>query len=185
MLFNELEIIILRLLVCIVKAKKLNNIVSINENIKSLLQPITAVIIGDDFNINLLDVITDFAIDFLKNLQSCSLHPVITLPTRVARTTSTVIDNFLRDTSLLPLCSSNITDCTDHYLIELSLNVHSSSNTVTKCNFSAKNKLTFSQILLDADWAHLYSLLDADLAFNFFIKKIKIIYNNFFTICKH
>ena len=34
--------------------------------------------------------------------------------------------------------------------------------------------------MLDADWAHLYSLLVADLAFNFFIKKIKKIYNKFF-----
>ena len=91
------------------------------------------------------------------------MHPVITLPTRVTKTTSTLIDNFLCDISLLSLCSSVIkTDISDHYLIELSLNFTSSSNTVTKRNFSAKNKLTFSQKLLDADWAHSYSLLNAD-----------------------
>ena len=133
--------------------KKLNNIVSIIEHIKfyytQLLDPL---IIGGDFNINLLDVTTDLAIDFLHNSHTYSLYPVITLLTRVTKTTSTLIDDFLCDISLLSLCSSVIkTDISDHYLIELSLNLPSSSNTVTKRNFSAKNKLTFSQKLLNAD----------------------------------
>ena len=117
----------------------------------------------------------------MNNLHTYSLLPVITLPTRVTKTTSTLIDNFLCDISLLSLCSSVIkTDISDYYLIELSLNLPSSSNTVTKRPFFANNKLTFVQKLLDADWAHLYSLLDADLAFNFIIKKIKRIYNKCF-----
>ena len=44
--------------------KKLNNIVSIIEHIKSLLYPTTPLIIGGNFNINSLDVTTDLAIDF-------------------------------------------------------------------------------------------------------------------------
>ena len=47
---------------------KLNNIVSIIKHIKSLLHPTTPLIIGGDFNINLLDVTTDLAIDFLNNI---------------------------------------------------------------------------------------------------------------------
>ena len=81
----------------------------------------------------------------MSNLHIYSLHPVITLPTRVTKTKSTLIDNFLCDISLLPLCSSvNKTDISDHYLIELSLNLLSSSNTETKRNFSVKNKLIFA-----------------------------------------
>ena len=119
--------------------KKLNNIISIIEHIKSLLHPTTSLIIDGDFNINLLDVTTDLAIDFFNNLHTYSLHPVITLPTRVTKTTSTLIDNFSCVISLLPLCSRVIkTDISDHYLIELSLNLPSSSNTAIKRNFSVK-----------------------------------------------
>ena len=48
--------------------KKLNNIVSIIQHIKFLLHPTTPLIIGGDFSINLLDVTTDLAIDFLNNI---------------------------------------------------------------------------------------------------------------------
>ena len=48
-------------------------------------------------------------------------------------------------------CTIIKTNFSDHYLKEMSLNLPSSSNTVTKRNFSAENKLTFSQKFLDAD----------------------------------
>ena len=45
--------------------------------------------------------------DFLNQLHACSLHPIITLLTRVTNCFSTLTDNFLNDISLLPV-SANV-----------------------------------------------------------------------------
>jgi hypothetical protein len=51
---------------------------------------------------------------------------------------------------------------------------------VKKRDFSVNNKLFFSQSIMRADWNHLYSFTNVDKAFNYFIKKLKRIYNKSF-----
>ena len=71
------------------------------------------------------------SIDFLNHLHACGLHPIITLPTKVTDSSSTPIDNFLCDISSLSV-SANVlkTDISDHYLIEVSLNLAATNNLV-------------------------------------------------------
>lgn len=166
--------------------KNLSNLISSIEHIKSLLHPAARLIIGGDFNIDLIDNNSALATDFLDSLHALSLHPIITLPTRVTASSATLLDNFLCDISCLPVCSTVIkTDISDHYLIELSLNSTINNDiSITKRNFSNNNKTKFSYKLRVADWSPLYALNDVNKAFNYFIRKLKRIYNKCFPFEK-
>jgi hypothetical protein len=131
---------------------KVADIITVIEHIKSLLNSQASLLIGGDFNINFLD--DGINADFLDNIHALSLHPVISLPTRVSNSSSTIIDNFLCDISLLPLSSGVVkTDISDHYLVEISLPVQNSVNIITRRNFSSVNKSKFSNKILAADWS--------------------------------
>ncbi len=158
---------------------KVVDIIAVVEHMKSLLNSRSSLIIGGDFNIDFL-VSTDLPLDFLNSLHALSLHPIISLPTRVSDSSSSIIDNFLCDISLLPLRSSVIkTDISDHYLIEMSLSVTTSDNSIRR-NLSPLNMSKFSTKLRNADWSRLYSIEDVDVAFNYFLKKLKRIYSKCF-----
>ena len=138
-------------------------------------------IIGGDYNINLLDSNSDISLEFINNVHSLSLHPVISFPTRVADTSSTLIDNFLCDVSLLPIHTNVLkTDISDHYLIELKIVIPIPNKNVSKRNYSNKNTMKFTNNMCMTSWDTLYKFSDVDLAFNYFIKKFKRIYNKSF-----
>ena len=85
------------------------------------------------------------------------------------------------DFSLLPLKSTVITtDISDHYAIALHVSNEIPTNTLYKRNFCSKHKEIFTTKLINTDWTHLYTLSDVDKAFNYFIKKLKRIYNKTF-----
>ena len=135
-----------------------------------------------DFNINLLDENTCFANDFLNDLHDLSLHPSVSLLTRVTNSTATLIDNFLIDFDLLPAKSGVLkTDISDHYGVILFLKTFEKATTSKIRNFSIKNKLNFSNKLSTVDWSSLYNINGVDKAFSYFIKKLKRIYNNCFS----
>ena len=138
-------------------------------------------LITGDFNVNLLDITSCAINDFLNELHSHSLHPIINLPTRVTDFSATLIDNFFCDFSLLPAKSCVIrTDVSDHYLISYLLKNNNNISELKTRNFSTKNKIIFSQKLLSSDWNHLYTIKDVDKVFSYFIKKLKRIYNKCF-----
>jgi hypothetical protein len=156
---------------------KLQDIILLIESLRSLTNQRLPLIIGGDFNVNLLDD-NDSALTFLNSIHSIGLHPTISLPTRVSENSSTLIDNFLCDFSLLPVNSSVIkTDLSDHFMIELPLKDKIIPNIETKRNYCLKNKLNFHNKLQNTNWSHLYSINDTNKAFNYFIKKFKRIYN--------
>lgn len=137
-------------------------------------------VVTGDFNINMIND-TNLSTDFLNEMHALSLHPAITLPTRVTDNTATLIDNFMCDFSLLPVRSCVVkTDISDHYLIALLLSTNITNAPVKVRNFSATNKLAFSRNLATSNWDHLYELQEVDKAFGYFIKKLKRIYNKSF-----
>ena len=79
---------------------KLNDINRTHEQLKTNSCAQSKLIIGGDYNINLLDSNSDISLKFIDNVHSLSLHPVISLPTKVADISSTLIDNFLCDISI-------------------------------------------------------------------------------------
>ena len=64
--------------------------ISVIEHLKSLLNPAASLIIAGDFNFDLLNDKSNQAIDFISNMHTFSLHPIITLPTTVTTTSSTI-----------------------------------------------------------------------------------------------
>ncbi len=117
----------------------------------------------------------------MNELHCLSLHPVISLPTRVTDTSTSLIDNFLCDFSLLPIESNVIKiDLSDHYMIQLKIDVSASTGEFIKRDSALKNKLIFTNKLCAANWEHLYTIADTDKAFNYFLKKLKRIYNKSF-----
>ena len=151
------------------------------EQLRQLTNNKYSFIAGGDFNIDLLDANTEKSIEFINSSNLLALHPIITLPTRVTVNSRTLIDNFLCDFSLLPLKSTVITtDISDHYAIALHVSNEIPTNTLYKRNFCSKHKEIFTTKLINTDWTHLYTLSDVDKAFNYFIKKLKRIYNKTF-----
>ena len=120
---------------------KLTEEISVIEYLKSLLNPAASLIIAGDSNIDLPNDKSNQAIDFINNTHNLSLHPIITLPTIVTTTSSTIIDNFFCDFNLLSLKSGVFkTDTSDHYLIELSLILNTQINTSIKRNYCFNNR---------------------------------------------
>jgi hypothetical protein len=159
----------------------LPEIISTLASIRLICNPNTSLLIGGDFNINLLDTHAEIVNEFLNEVHTLSLHPVITLPTRVTDTTATLIDNFLCDFALLPASTSVLkTDISDHYMIQLKLEALNPTVKFFRRNFSYYSKQKFSSKLCVANWNSLYSITDTDKAFTHFIRKLKRIYNKSF-----
>ena len=150
------------------------NIASTIESFKRLVSNKYNLIVGGDFNVNLLDLDDDNAVEFLNAVNLLALHPAITLPTRVTNTTKSLIDNFLCDFSFLPANTNVIaTDISDHYAIVLHIPNVAFANPVMKRNFNSKNRKFFTQKLINSDWSHLYAIKDVNKEVNYFNKKLK------------
>ena len=69
-----------------------------------------------DFNINILQHESDDSVrQFLDSMYALGLYPLITKPTRITRTTATIIDNiFTNDIELKYVCGLIIDDSSDH-----------------------------------------------------------------------
>ncbi len=125
---------------------------------------------------------TDFSADFVNELHVFSLYPVISLLSRNTNTFATLIDNFMCDFSLLPAHSCVIkADLSDNYLIANFQQNCNSPDIFKSQNFTCKCKNEFTHWLQMADWTYLYTINDVDKAFRYFIKKLKRIYNKYFS----
>ena len=114
------------------------------EQLKLMSIPYLPFILSD-FNVNLLKSNTDAYLDFINNIFTLGLLPIISLPTRVTDITLTLTDNFYCDLNVLPIQSHVIKiDLSYHFVIELQLNVTFSSRYIKKRNFLTHNKLKFS-----------------------------------------
>ena len=104
------------------------NIASTIESFKRLVSNKYNLIVGGDFNVNLLDLDDDNAVEFLNAVNLLALHP-----TRVTNTTKSLIDNFLCDFSFLPANTNVITtDISNHYAIALHIPNVAFANPVMK-----------------------------------------------------
>jgi hypothetical protein len=147
------------------------DIVNTIEHLKHLTGHNLNFIAGGDFNINLLHDDNEIATEFLNSINLLALHPVISIPTRVTNTSTSLIDNFSCDLSKLPAKTNVITtDVSDHYIIALHVQNVTKTNTVSRRNFSIENKAIFSTKLMVGNWTHLYSITDVDMAYSYFIK---------------
>ena len=131
-----------------------------------------------DFNIDLLKHEShDQTNDFLSIMYSHSLLPNINKPTRITRTSATLIDNIYSSVS----CNTDtdvsgilITDITDHYPIFHINNKHTSQkpNSISKRVFSQRNIQNFTSCIQATDWTPAYSTDSPQLSFSYIYDKI-------------
>ena len=142
-----------------------------------------------DFNVNLLNYDSDGKVkDFIDFLTSFGLFALITKPTRITSSTSTLIDNIftncIQDTFE---CGIFCTDFSDHMPI-FSIN-KGKSLTNEKINDAVYRRVitnervqNFQQDLLVIDWSFLYSLTAADDSYNYFLSVFSNLYEIHFPL---
>ena len=121
------------------------------------------------------------------NLQNI-LIPVINKPTRITKTNATLIDHVLTNDFGNTNSSTGIvkSDISDHFPIFLITSVQFFNNqnkrTTKKREINEKSKQYFMEILNEVNWKHLYSLTDTNLAYEYFLRTFKGLYNHAFPI---
>ena len=143
--------------------------------------------ISGDYNINLLNVDKHAASqEFIDIMYSHSFFPCITKPTRVSKTSCTLIDNiFSNDYSEATTSVSGIlyTDVSDHfpvYYIDFSVSVNVNESTYTKRIFSSTNMDRFASAMRNKNWEHLMNENDAQSAYSMFYNELNDAYDTFF-----
>ena len=132
-----------------------------------------------DINLDLLKCQTSsFSHDFLLSLQSCYLIPTIEKPTRIHRTSATLIDNiFVNNPDQVYASGYVITDVSDHFsqfcFITSELEKNSQS-LYKKHDFSRLSIDAFNRELSEIDWRKMLATKahDVDLLFSSFYKNI-------------
>ena len=157
-----------------------------NNEIEILLQSLkttnTNIIITGDFNINLMNInSTPSTNNFLDLMLAEKYLPQITLPTRITKTTATLIDNIFTKTSLNNQITSGIisTVISDHYpnfsIFPVQTQKQNSPKITFKRKFTKKNIEAFKTDLEKENWQNIYNtqLISVNDKWNYFISKYK------------
>ena len=164
------------------------NLSNFNSTLSTILPKLNSLknpcfVLGD-FNINLINSQThSLTNDFLTTLIQHTFYPTINKPTRITRTSASLIDNIF--TSHHPNNSLNgivITDISDHYpvfhITDITNN-HKTRYTRTR-RINKLNKDSFNIKLKDQDWDYIYNDPDTDNAYNNFASTYSKLYNDSF-----
>ena len=103
---------------------------------------------------------TDKTNTFVDSLLSLGFLPQITKPTRVTKSTATLLDHiYSNTTSPDPINGIIINDVADHFgifYIEKHKHKHSNINIKQKRFFSENHAFKFNQLLLQTDYSSVY-----------------------------
>lgn len=128
-----------------------------------------------DFNIDLLDQTNIMVKRYLDTLIQNNILPTITKPTRVTRTTSTLIDNILTNRPLYAETGIITTDISDHFPIFLicQQNINTAKPSaerikIPKRYINERSTNYFRQLLSETDWDLIESCDDASDAYDLF-----------------
>ena len=142
-----------------------------------------------DFNINLLNCEIDSNVtQFLNTLFQHNVIPLINKPTRITRTSETLIDNILTNNFHCSKIQSGVikTDISDHFPIFMTEHIQvSESNeqpkTIFQRNINEKSISEFRNLLQNnTDWEIIKKCEDANSAYNLFIRFFSTHYNKEF-----
>lgn len=167
----------------------LNDIFSLIEKDKSLNKAEEIQIMGD-FNINLIKHGSHKQTSsFLDYFLSKNMLPIISLPTRLTPSSSTLIDNIFTNCSNNASCDSGLiySALSDHLpIFNLTQNNIEQRNrpklTRYERNFSKKNKMRFKTLLNESDWVKLFHEDDPKRAFDLFENTIDSCFEQSFPI---
>jgi hypothetical protein len=126
------------------------------------LKPLDYIVIGGDFNINLLHSNKD--VETYRNiLSSYNLHILNDKPTRVTKNSITLIDHIIVSCDTKPICQTNGVTFSDHMATTILLNIQimetppsQNNRSVLKRNFCEANCRKFLTLLQSEDWHELF-----------------------------
>ena len=142
------------------------------------------VLLGD-FNIDLVRYHSNNNVGaFMDAMFSNSFIPLITKPTRITDSTSTLIDNiFCNDISLFTMSGILVSDVSDHFPIfsfvrtRWDYSQNYDKDYIVKRNMSENSFNSFIEKLNNYHWDHFYSISDVNEACNTFIDVINKLYD--------
>ena len=143
-----------------------------------------------DFNLNLLNSENHSKTnDFLDLLYSSYFWPLISKPTRITESTSTLIDNIFSNSvtteSLAGILYADISDHLPLFVINkphTSTNLSPESNLIKFRKFTDISKPQFKEKLQSLSWDELYTMTNTEQAYNFFLQKIVDEYEQAFPL---
>ena len=142
-----------------------------------------------DFNVDLLQYDKHNAINnFINQLYSLGLHPLITRPTRITSHSNTLIDNIFT-TSLSNIQSGLIiNDISDHLpIFQITEYIHNKCSNVTYNNRRIVNQHNINVLmneLNETNWNKILNSEDVNVMYNTFTEKLTKIYNTTCPIVK-
>ena len=166
-----------------------------NDGLKRTLESISRekkhVFLGGDFNLNLLNADKHLPISsFVETLFSHSLFPSINKPTRITKTSATLIDNIFVNPILCEHVTAGILTniISDHcpvFVISPFVSKEREKEVyVTKRHFSDRNKEKFRTALASHAWDSCLSENDCQLAFSKFYQQYKKFFDQSFPLKK-
>ncbi|XP_065681549.1 uncharacterized protein LOC136095198 [Hydra vulgaris] len=131
-----------------------------------------------DFNLNFLNNKTDNHVArFINTLLQYSVFPIINKPTRVTKTTASIIDNIITNNFTRAKMQSGIikTDITDHFPVFLitdsaTPNKKIETKTIYVRNINNESIITFRDLLQEINWELLTDCNDVNNGYDFFIR---------------
>ena len=182
----EIENVGKNIVVCCIYRPPNRSINSFSEYVHELLNKFvnkTLYVVGD-FNINILNHEKHKETnDFIDLMYSKGVFPLITKPTRITNTTSTLIDNiFTNDLDHKYTSGAFICDVTDHLPIFI-IGSNSIKSDMNKSKFIYKRSIdgdnlnSFTSAISNVDWSSIESATDTNKAYDMFINTIVTLYN--------
>lgn len=147
-------------------------------------------ICAGDFNINMLEECNS-VFEFNDILVSSGFKNLIITPTRITRTTSSVLDLLVTNIDTTVYNSGTIvSDISDHCPVFMAYSTHSPKSIKQKQSFIAQhitqNGLqAFQQDILSQDWSPVTNKMDVNDAYNEFITRFVCVYARHFPLKMH
>ena len=144
-----------------------------------------------DFNVNLLNTDTHvLSNDFLNLMYSHAFIPLITKPTRISKSSATLIDNIFSNDINNDVLFNGIfyTDITDHLPVFTIAKYSSDLNTKNEYSYkrvySSKYIADFSNMLHNVEWNSVLSSIGCQEAFTLFYDKFRFCFERCFPVRK-
>jgi hypothetical protein len=179
---------------CVYRPPK-ESVVDFNESLKSTLDSLSSenkhIYLVGDFNINLLNVDNHIpSSDFIEMLFSNSFLPTINKPTRITKSSATIIDNIFVNKLFDKSVTSGIiaNSISDHCPIFLFTPFHTKQTNVDSCItkriFSERNITKFNNSLGSINWDDCYAQSNCQTAFTEFYNNYKSCFDQCFPLTK-
>lgn len=145
---------------------------SIEDSLSNFLPVFDSLIVGGDFNVNLLDA-TPGSTKLIDMIESYNLTQLINVPTRITENSETLLDLFITtsDLRIIKVDAQDINGISDHLATVGVFNLKSIKTPpkfITRRSFKEFNEEEFRRDIFEQNWDFIYTLDNVDDMLYFF-----------------